>query len=191
MTLAIAGGVNGTNSGLQTTDNRQISLFNESGVIVGRMDTAGGVADPAGTVAFAISVNNAGEVTVAQYLSLEHPTPRRLVRRGGQSRQPCERGRDGDGRRWRRCHAAHAIGNAIQFQDDGPTAAIVATGASVVLDESLGVDALDPNAATDDNVAAQSVPAGLRHADRAVVECRLGERADARPGRTTKARRRR
>ena len=33
-----------------------------------------------------------------------------------------------------------AIGNAIQFQDDGPTAAIVATGASVVLDESLGVD---------------------------------------------------
>ena len=76
VTLAIAGGVNGTDSGLQTTDNRQISLFNESGVIVGRMDTAGGVADPAGTVAFAISVNNAGEVTVAQYLSLEHPTSR-------------------------------------------------------------------------------------------------------------------
>ena len=107
VTLAIAGGVNGTDSGLQTTDNRQISLFNESGVIVGRMDTAGGVADPAGTVAFAISINNAGEVTVAQYLSLEHPTSGRLVRRGGQSRQPCERGRDGDGRRWRRCHAEH------------------------------------------------------------------------------------
>ena len=30
-----------------------------------------------------------------------------------------------------------AIGNAIQFEDDGPTAAIVATGASVVMDESL------------------------------------------------------
>ena len=56
VTLSIVGG-NGTDSGLQTTDNRQISLFNESGVIVGRMDTAGGVADPAGTVAFAISIN--------------------------------------------------------------------------------------------------------------------------------------
>ena len=99
VTLAIAGGVNGTDSGLQTTDNRQISLFNESGVIVGRMDTAGGVADPAGTVAFAISINNAGEVTVAQYLSLEHPTSGRTLRRGGQSRQPGQRGRDGD--RWR------------------------------------------------------------------------------------------
>ena len=30
-----------------------------------------------------------------------------------------------------------AIGNAIQFQDDGPTAAIVATGDSVVMDESM------------------------------------------------------
>ena len=40
VTLSIVGG-NGTDSGLQTTDNRQISLFNESGVIVGRMDTAG------------------------------------------------------------------------------------------------------------------------------------------------------
>ena len=74
VTLSIVGGIR-TDSRLQTTDNRQISLFNESGVIVGRMDTAGGVADPAGTVAFAISINNAGEVTVAQYLSLEHPTP--------------------------------------------------------------------------------------------------------------------
>ena len=80
MTLSIVGG-NGTDSGLQTTDNRQISLFNESGVIVGRMDTAGGVADPAGTVAFAISINNAGEVTVAQYLSLEHPTSRTITTR--------------------------------------------------------------------------------------------------------------
>ena len=53
-----------------------------------------------------------------------------------------------------------AIGTAIQFQDDGPTAAIVATGTSVVLDELLGVDALDPNAATDDNVAGNPFPVG-------------------------------
>ena len=161
VTLAIAGGVNGTDSGLQTTDNRQISLFNESGVIVGRMDTAGGVADPAGTVAFAISINNAGEVTVAQYLSLEHPTP------GASYDEAVNLGNlvnavvtvtDGDGDV---ATQNIAIGNAIQFQDDGPTAAIVATGASVVLDESLGVDALDPNAATDDNVAGNLFPPAL------------------------------
>ena len=160
VTLAIAGGVNGTDSGLQTTDNRQISLFNESGVIVGRMDTAGGVADPAGTVAFAISVNNLGEVTVAQYLSLEHPTP------GASYDEAVNLGSlvnavvtvtDGDGDV---ATQNIAIGNAIQFQDDGPTAAIVATGASVVLDELLGVDALDPNAATDDNVAGNPFPVG-------------------------------
>ena len=127
MTLSIVGG-NGTDSGLLTTDNRQISLFNESGVIVGRMDTAGGVADPAGTVAFAISVNNAGEVTVAQYLSLEHPTP------GASYDEAVNLGNlvnavvtvtDGDGDV---ATQNIAIGNAIQFQDDGPTAAIVVTG---------------------------------------------------------------
>ena len=53
-----------------------------------------------------------------------------------------------------------AIGTAIQFQDDGPTAAIVLTGTSVVLDELLGVDARDPNAADDDNVAANPFPVG-------------------------------
>ena len=138
VTLAIAGGVNGTDSGLQTTDNRQISLFNESGVIVGRMDTAGGVADPAGTVAFAISINNAGEVTVAQYLSLEHPTSPDNYDEAvnlGSLVNAVVTVTDGDGDV---ATQNIAIGNAIQFQDDGPTAAIVATGASVVLDESLG-----------------------------------------------------
>ena len=48
-------------------------------MIVGRMDTPDGTSNAAGTVAFAISINKPGEVTVAQYLSLEHPTPRRLV----------------------------------------------------------------------------------------------------------------
>ena len=139
VTLAIAGGVNGTDSGLQTTDNRQISLFNESGVIVGRMDTAGGVADPAGTVAFAISVNNVGEVTVAQYLSLEHPTP------GASYDEAVNLGSlvnavvtvtDGDGDV---ATQNIAIGNAIQFQDDGPTAALALQGGvTVVVDESLG-----------------------------------------------------
>ena len=136
-----------------------------------------GVADPAGTVAFAISINNAGEVTVAQYLSLEHPirAPRTTRRSISATVQAVVTVTDGDGDV---ATQNVAIGNAIQFQDDGPTAAIVATGASVVLDESLGVDALDPNAATDDNVAGNLFPVGVWHADRAAVERRPGEHHD-------------
>ena len=96
------------------------------------------MANPAGTVAFAISINNAGEVTVAQYLSLEHPTPGRLYDEAvnlGSLVNAVVTVTDGDGDV---ATQNIAIGNAIQFQDDGPTAAIVATGASVVMDKSIG-----------------------------------------------------
>ena len=145
MTLSIVGG-NGTDSGLQTTDNRQISLFNESGVIVGRMDTAGGVADPAGTVAFAISVNNLGEVTVAQYLSLEHPTSPTNYDEAvnlGSLVNAVVTVTDGDGDV---ATQTIAIGNAIQFQDDGPTAilpdhaVVTNSGAGAVLPFELDQD---------------------------------------------------
>ena len=95
-------------------------------MIVGRMDTAGGVADPAGTVAFAISVNNPGEVTVAQYRRSSTRLP------GASYDEAVNLGSlvnavvtvtDGDGDV---ATQNIAIGTAIQFQDDGPTAAIVA-----------------------------------------------------------------
>ena len=46
----------------------------DTGVIVGRVDNLDGTPNAGGAVAFAISINNAGEATVAQYLSLDHPT---------------------------------------------------------------------------------------------------------------------
>src|SRR5206468_799369 len=138
LTLSIVGG-NGTDSGLQTTDNRQISLFNENGVIVGRMDNPDGTFNANGTVAFAISINGNGEVTVAQYLSLEHPTS------PDNYDEPVNLGSlinavvtvtDGDNDV---ATQSISIGGAIQFQDDGPTASIhLVSGASVTLDESVG-----------------------------------------------------
>src|SRR5262249_10153383 len=76
VTLAIVGG-DGVDSGLSTTAGTQIFLYKDGATVVGRVGIEAGATDtanPAGAVAFAISINNAGEVTVAQYLSLEHPT---------------------------------------------------------------------------------------------------------------------
>src|SRR5690606_34742012 len=75
VTLAIVGG-DGTGSELSTTSGTQIFLYRlGDGTIVGRVGVEGGTADPAGAVAFAVSIDDAGQVTVAQYLSLEHPVP--------------------------------------------------------------------------------------------------------------------
>ena len=81
--------------------------------------------------------------------------------------------------------AAINLGAGVfQIEDDGPTATIVATGASVVMDELIGerpansTGTLDPNDTADDNVAGNPFLAGLRHADRTVVECRPGEHDD-------------
>ena len=158
MTLSIVGG-NGTDSGLQTTDNRQISLFNENGVIVGRMDNpAEWQSGRDGCVCDldqrqwrgdgrAVSVAGAPDSGAIYDEAVNL----------GSLINAVVTVTDGDGDV---ATQIDRIGNAIQFQDDGPTAAIVATGASVVMDESMGVDALDPNAATDDNVAANPFPAG-------------------------------
>ncbi|WJI67896.1 DUF5801 domain-containing protein [Mesorhizobium sp. C399B] len=165
VTLSIAGG-NGTDSLLLTTDNSQISLFNESGVIVGRVDNPNGTSNAAGAVAFAISINDLGEVTVAQYLSLHHPTSPDNYDESvnlGSLVNAVVTVTDGDGDI---ATQSIGIGNALQFQDDGPTAAIVTTGNSVVMDESIGerpansAGAADANDTADDNVAGNLFPAG-------------------------------
>jgi hypothetical protein len=68
---------NGTDSGLKTTEGREIYLFLENGVIVGRYDSPndGNMSvthsDPA---AFAIAIDPAtGQISLAQYVSLSHP----------------------------------------------------------------------------------------------------------------------
>ena len=61
VTLQIVGG-SGSDSGLNTTDGTQIDLFLEA-----NGDVTGRVGGAAGTVIFAISIDNNGNVTVAQY----------------------------------------------------------------------------------------------------------------------------
>jgi hypothetical protein len=119
VTLSIVGG-NGTDSLLLTTDNSQISLFKESGVIVGRVDNPDGTSNVAGTVAFAISINDLGEVTVAQYLSLKQPTSPDNYDESvnlGSLVNAVVTVTDGDGDV---ATQSIGIGNALQFQDDGP-----------------------------------------------------------------------
>ncbi|OAF19403.1 DUF5801 repeats-in-toxin domain-containing protein [Bradyrhizobium neotropicale] len=70
-------GVSGSvDSGIQTTDGKEIYLTIENGVIVGRVDTNGdhqvSTSDPA---AFAIAIDDDGHVATAEYLSLKHPDP--------------------------------------------------------------------------------------------------------------------
>ena len=71
-----SGNGNGTNSDLDTTDGRSIFLYKEGKLIVGRAETSvGSGANPQGDVAFALTIDNSGTLTVAQYLSLHHPDP--------------------------------------------------------------------------------------------------------------------
>ncbi len=50
------------------------TLFNEGGLIVGRIDNADGTANPAGAAALALHIDaGTGQVAVAQFVSLQHP----------------------------------------------------------------------------------------------------------------------
>ncbi|MGQ7829465.1 DUF5801 repeats-in-toxin domain-containing protein [Altererythrobacter sp. Z27] len=122
----------GVDSGLDTTEGASIYLYKEGDLIVGR------VGDANGEAAFAIAVDaDSGEISVAQYLSISHPT-------GGASHDESvsiangallgvvtvtdEEG-DSD-------TANVAIGNLVSFQDDGPSVTANPNGATVDLDES-------------------------------------------------------
>ena len=118
VTLSIVGGA-GVLSGLKTTNGTDIALWQElDGTVTGR---TGG---ENGTVIFAISINGAGEVTVAQYSSLQHPTyPNsydEAVDLSGKLNAVVTV-TDGDGDV---ASASVAIGNAIRFEDDGPSVVI-------------------------------------------------------------------
>ncbi len=77
--LSLTISANGADFGLTTTDGHHIYLFNENGIIVGRIDgDGGGVAaggSAADVAAFAISINQFGQISVAQYLSIHNNDP--------------------------------------------------------------------------------------------------------------------
>ncbi|WLA62321.1 DUF5801 repeats-in-toxin domain-containing protein [Bradyrhizobium diazoefficiens] len=140
-------------SNLATTEGREIFLFLENGLIVGRYD--GG--DPGNDVtstndpaAFAIAIDPVnGKVSVVQYVSLHHNSADiggdideavSLAGALGQVKATVTV-TDGDGDR---ASASANIGGGIQFEDDGPlVAATLSRNFGVTADETPGNQASD------------------------------------------------
>jgi hypothetical protein len=116
VSLSITNG-DGSDSGLKTTDGTEIDLWVEAdGSITGRTGGA------SGTVIIAIKIDNDGLVSVAQYASLQHPTPgtsddEQVTLAGMVDAVVTATDGDGDSDT-----ASVDIGAAIGFDDDGPVA---------------------------------------------------------------------
>ncbi|TIQ33457.1 MAG: hypothetical protein E5X48_23520 [Mesorhizobium sp.] len=156
--LSYALGVtDGTDSGVETTAGTKIFMYNgtgsAAGLILGRVGTenAGGdTADPAGTVAFALATNaTTGEVFLAQYLSLKHPTggasyDETITLASGAVQMSVTR-TDGDGDT--ATDSGNDIGLLVKFDDDGPTVTVdniangtYAAGGSSTWSDAPGAD---------------------------------------------------
>ncbi|PLK71645.1 hypothetical protein C0V73_05890 [Rhizobium sp. TH135] len=158
---------NGTYSGLQTTDGRDIYLFIEGGLVVGRYDKPNdgdndvrqpGQWDP-DPAAFAIHIANDGTLSMVQYVSIKHDDQKDSDESNDAS--------DGDRRTNEETLANKIlaevtvkdfdgdkatdtveIGSRIVFQDDGPQIDIVAANdGDVVLTtqdgETIGINVKD------------------------------------------------
>src|SRR5215831_2455484 len=138
----------GVDSGLDTTDGTSIFLFKEGDLVVGRIGGA------AGAAAFAVAINStSGVVSTAQYASLKHPdgtNPDDSVSITESALLAVVTVTDGDGDK---ATSSTGIGDAVQFQDDGPVAAIVQGAVTVAHDETAGVQA-DADDTTNPAVAA-------------------------------------
>jgi Domain of unknown function (DUF5801)/RTX calcium-binding nonapeptide repeat (4 copies) len=136
---------NNRHSGLTTTDGRDIHLFKEGNVIVGRYEVGGdNLPDGYGNepAAFAIYLDPAtGQVSVVQYVSLHHPdsgNPDDQVDIDGGLLYVGVTAVDGDGDP---LTEYVDIGSRIEFDDDGPTATFALQSGVVIHDETVGVDA--------------------------------------------------
>ena len=129
VTLDVTAG-NGTSSGLVTTDNLAINLYEET-----NGDVTGRVGSSSGTVIFAMRIDNDGNVTVAQYDSLGHNTDGSTAAQHDDTLNLTGKINavvlvtDGDGDT---ATSSTDIGDQIVFEDDGPSAIANAT---VTLDE--------------------------------------------------------
>ncbi|KQU71853.1 hypothetical protein ASC75_24125 [Aminobacter sp. DSM 101952] len=196
--LALNGG-NGTDSGLKTTSGSQISLYLVDGLIVGRVDNADGSANPNGQIAFAVALDQDGGVSIAQYLSLEHP------KQGNGSQnshdEPVNLGNlvkvvltatDNDGDT---VEKSVTIGNKIVFEDDSPRITAPVAGAGVVHDETPGNDpdandngTISPlnvnNPGSDPHVNGGVGPIGVAQSQGAIVTANVDYGADGAGGLT-------
>ncbi|MGO4352362.1 DUF5801 repeats-in-toxin domain-containing protein [Rhizobium sp. RAF36] len=135
--------VNGTDSGLTTTEGKHIYLFMEGGIVVGRIgDTAEAAAG--GKAAIAVAIDAAtGKVSTVEYLSLHHGDAGSLneaVAVADGSIRAVLTVTDGDGDK---ASASADISSGIQFRDDGPVVSLASSGVTVVTDESIGAQADD------------------------------------------------
>ncbi|HEY6661952.1 MAG TPA: DUF5801 repeats-in-toxin domain-containing protein [Sphingomicrobium sp.] len=146
--LGITGG-NGVNSGLiDVATGQNIVLVNNAGVIEGH------VGSTAGALAFTVSVDGSGNVTLDQIRALQHPNasnPDDAVTLANDNLITLTKSvTDADGDI---ASATANIGQNLSFEDDGPSAAIVETGQGVSIDESVGIQ-VDSNDTTNAGVIA-------------------------------------
>ncbi len=73
LTNALGEAFSGQDSQLDVTAGNSIYLYTENGFIVGRETTVEGVADPFGEVAFVITLEANGSLSVVQYQAIAHP----------------------------------------------------------------------------------------------------------------------
>ncbi|RJT41254.1 hypothetical protein D3227_05440 [Mesorhizobium waimense] len=121
--FSLAVSVAGVDSGLDTTNGTSILLFKEGDLVVGRIGSA------AGAAAFAVAINStSGVVSVAQYASLKHPgtaNPDDSVSITDGALLAVVTVTDGDGDT---ATNSTGIGDAVQFQDDGPAIGLISDG---------------------------------------------------------------
>ncbi|MBX3521835.1 MAG: tandem-95 repeat protein [Xanthobacteraceae bacterium] len=140
-------------SGLQTTDEKPIQLF-EIGdqIVVGRYDSNGDtVIDNSDNAAFAFYLDpNTGVLTVAQFVSLKHPITGASYDEGiflnNGTLEVRVVATDGD---LDTATQTADISGKVRFEDDGPSIVLAQVVGGVSVDETPGIDAgSDDNAAT-------------------------------------------
>ena len=152
--LSINGG-NGTDSGLMTTAGKHIFLFEQGGLIVGRFE-GGGNPDPAESndvAAFAIAIDDTGHISIAQFVSLQHPNTGSndediFIGSGKISAVITVTDFDNDV-----ATDSVDLGGKIGFSDDGPNPDFHLSSQKIIHDETPGVDGdandVAPSAALD------------------------------------------
>jgi T1SS-143 domain-containing protein len=142
--------VDGTDSGLiDVATGDKIWLFNDgSGGVIAKVGATSAAALAGSTVAFTVTVDGAGVVELDQVRAVRHPTadpdePISIVNDGAIKLVATITDKDGDS-----ASASVDIAANLTFKDDGPTAAIVTTGVSVVHDETAGEQDDDVASAT-------------------------------------------
>jgi len=135
----------GTDSGLSTTDGHPISLFNENGFVVGRYDSNNsGTIDGSDNAAFAFRIDpSTGVLSLVQYVSLHQPNTASndegvFLNTGVLSVTVTITDADGDS-----ATQTADISANIRFDDDGPTLSVTGSSATVVVDETPGLQSAD------------------------------------------------